>query len=137
MPLSRLRAIRQELRLSQAGLARRAGLQQQLVSQIERGLEPLPKHVAALAAALNVSVDVLSTQALEARTIARISDANTFVASWIQEVERLKARGGAAARARVQALAQGLVHALAEIAELEGAIVTEENALRDDVPAGA
>lgn len=54
-----LKALRVEAGHSQRLLARLAGIPQQYVSLYERGLAPLPAHVAALARALGVAEDAL------------------------------------------------------------------------------
>lgn len=55
-----VRMVRLSRRLSQAALARRAGLTQQCVSTIERGLRPTPATVRMIARALQVPEDVLT-----------------------------------------------------------------------------
>lgn len=57
-----VRMVRLRRRLSQAALARRAGLTQQCVSTIERGLRPTPATVRKIARALKVPEDVLTGQ---------------------------------------------------------------------------
>jgi len=59
--LSQLARIRRALNLTQVEIANAAGLAQQYVSELERGLQPSdPNHVLRLAAVLGVEPEVLS-----------------------------------------------------------------------------
>lgn len=57
----RIRAVRKELKLSQAGLAKKAGVSQSTIGNLESGLRTDPRKLLGIASALNVSPEWLST----------------------------------------------------------------------------
>lgn len=60
MPIAQnLRRLRKEAKLSQEALAKKAGVSQQLISQIERGENSTTKEIADLSRALGVAVDAI------------------------------------------------------------------------------
>lgn len=59
--IDRLKAIRGERQISQSGLAKAAGVSQQLIGEIERGAVRTTKHIYRIAKALNVPASDLDT----------------------------------------------------------------------------